>query len=67
MTEKTKGKAKAKAKPETAPLIWVVLTGLNYGDPERRVEAGEEVDDLPAESIDWLVEQGHIRQKEEGE
>lgn len=43
-----------------------VLTGLNYPDPgaedgsEKRAEVGDVVDDLPEDSIDWLLEQGHI-------
>jgi hypothetical protein len=37
-----------------------VLAGMNYGPNEKRAEAGDVVDDLPAESIDWLKEQGYI-------
>jgi hypothetical protein len=33
--------------------------GLDY-PPNRRAEAGEIVDDLPAKSISWLKEQGII-------
>ncbi len=44
--------------------VYIALTGLNYGDPEKRVEAGEEVSDLPAESIEWLIECGAIKPKE---
>ena len=36
-----------------------VLVGLNY-PPDRRVEAGQIVDDLPGKSIKWLTEQGYI-------
>lgn len=36
-----------------------VLVGLNY-PPDRRVEAGQIVDDLPGKSIKWLTEQGLI-------
>lgn len=40
------------------------LTGLNYpsrrGGPEKRVEAGETVTDLPATSVGWLLGQGLI-------
>jgi hypothetical protein len=65
MTEKTKAKSKPKTKAKSEEgTIYVALTGLNYGDPEKRVEPGEEVGDLPAESIDWLLEQGHIKAKE---
>jgi hypothetical protein len=48
----------------TNSTIYIALVGLNYGDPERRVEAGNEVADLPAESIPWLLEQGFIKPKE---
>lgn len=37
---------------------YLVNQGLNYLD--RRVEAGEIVDDIPAKSISWLKEQGII-------
>jgi len=37
-----------------------VLTGMNYGKAETRAEPGDVVDDLPAKSIPWLLEQGHI-------
>lgn len=33
--------------------------GLNY-PPDRRVEAGETVSDLPSKSIKWLREQGLV-------
>lgn len=36
-----------------------VLTGLDY-PPDRRVEAGQIVDDLPGKSVKWLLEQGLI-------
>jgi len=34
-----------------------VLVGLDYGNPSKRVEAGDVVSDLPAKSIGWLSEQ----------
>jgi hypothetical protein len=37
------------------------LNDLTY-PPNRAVSAGEVVDDIPAKSIKWLVEQGHIEQ-----
>jgi hypothetical protein len=37
------------------------LVGLNY-PPDRRVEVGDVVDDIPAKSIKWLVECGAIEQ-----
>lgn len=49
---------------QSPPETFVVVRALTYGDPERRVEAGREVGDLPAESTEWLLEQGHIRRKE---
>lgn len=36
-----------------------VLVGLDY-PPDRRVEAGQIVDDLPGKSIKWLTDQGLI-------
>lgn len=35
-----------------------VLTGLNYRN--RRADPGEVVDDIPARSVRWLLDQGHI-------
>lgn len=40
------------------------LVGLSYGD-DSRVEAGGIVNDLPAESVTWLLEQGQIELVEE--
>ena len=37
------------------------LVGLNY-PPDKRVEVGDVVDDIPAKSIKWLVECGAIEQ-----
>ncbi len=40
-----------------------VLNGLDYPDGtggEKRAEIGDVVTDLPASSIPWLLEQGHI-------
>ncbi|NBO55361.1 MAG: hypothetical protein EBU84_12400 [Actinobacteria bacterium] len=36
------------------------LTGLEYGKPPKRAEAGELVSDIPAGSVKWLLEQGLI-------
>jgi hypothetical protein len=55
---------KKRSSDATESTIYVVLVGLNYGDPEKRVEVGAEVTDLPTESIPWLLEQGYIRPKE---
>lgn len=32
--------------------------GLNYGD--KRVEAGDVVDDIPEDSVEWLLEGNYI-------
>jgi hypothetical protein len=40
--------------------IYKALTGLSYGN--KKVAAGEIVDDVPAKSIKWLREQGLIEQ-----
>ena len=37
-----------------------VLVGINYGKPEKRVEAGDLVDDIPVKSLPWLLEQGIV-------
>lgn len=36
-----------------------VLTGLNY-PPDKRAEIGDVVEDLPAQSVKWLLADGHI-------
>lgn len=38
---------------------YLVKTGLEF-PPDRRVEAGEIIEDIPAKSIKWLREQGMI-------
>lgn len=47
-------------KTHTAPgkPRYRALKGMNYRD--RRVEAGDIVDDLPKDSISWLVEKGVV-------
>lgn len=42
-----------------AAVKYRALVGLSY-PPDRRAEAGDIVDDLPAKSIKWLIEQGAI-------
>jgi hypothetical protein len=39
------------------------LAGLNFevDGQDRRVEPGEVVDDLPAESVKWLLRDGYIK------
>jgi hypothetical protein len=44
--------------------VYIVVNPITYGDPEVRHEAGAEASDIPAGSIPWLLEQGHIRLKE---
>lgn len=51
--------SQAQAEPET----YVAVRPLSYGEPEVRREAGEEVSDLPEQSITWLLAQGHIKLK----
>lgn len=43
-----------------------VKTGLDY-PPNKRAEVGARVSDLPAKSIPWLVEQGHVVLVKDGE
>jgi len=38
------------------------LVGLDYED--KRVEAGEIVDDIPADSVEWLLEGQYIEEVE---
>lgn len=42
-----------------------VLAGLNYPDGKggaKRAEVGAEVDDIPTQSIPWLLADGHIEE-----
>lgn len=41
-----------------------VLNGLSYKG--KRADAGQVVSDLPAKSVRWLLEQGHIEPAGEG-
>ena len=43
-----------------------VLTGMDY-PPDKRVEAGDIVDDLPTKSVGWLLEQGYVETVEAGD
>lgn len=56
---------KNRIKARKGATAYEVLTGLDYGD--RRAEVGDVVSDIPAESIEWLLEQGHIKRVEESE
>ena len=49
------------------PQRYEVLKGLSYYDNRARGEVGDIVDDLPAESIAWLLEQGCIKPVAESE
>lgn len=40
-------------------IQYLCLNGMNYGDIRR--ERGDIVDDIPAQSIDWMLEYGHIQ------
>lgn len=42
------------------PQSYVVVRGINY-PPDRRAEPGETRDDIPAESVAWLLEAGAIK------
>ena len=46
-------------KPRAVKDKYKALVGLSYGD--KRAEAGDTVDDLPKEDIDWLVEGHYIK------
>lgn len=48
---------------QPAAAVYVVVNPIAYGDPEVRHETGTEVSDIPAESIPWLLAQGHIKLK----
>ena len=37
-----------------------ILTGVEFGDPSKRYEAGDVANDIPTKSVSWLVEQGII-------
>lgn len=51
MSDKTKSAPVSDKKPRTK---YKALTGLNYGDT--RLEAGDVVEDLPEDSIGWLLD-----------
>lgn len=37
-----------------------ILTGVEFGNPSKRYEAGDVANDIPTKSVSWLVEQGII-------
>lgn len=41
--------------------MFIVNTGLSYDG--KRAEPGDEVDDIPTESVTWLLERGAITRK----
>lgn len=46
------------------PQRYEVLVGLNYpttDEPDRRAEPNSVVDDIPAQSLKWLLADGLIR------
>lgn len=45
-----------------AKTEYVALTGIDF-PPNKRVEAGEVVSDLPKEAVAWLLESGAIQRK----
>jgi hypothetical protein len=47
---------------KTKPL-YRVLVGIDY-PPHQRAEVGDEVDNIPADSVPWLIEQGVIEKVE---
>lgn len=46
-------------------MRYLAKVGLNYGDPEKRVEPGEVVDDLPETAIDGLLAAGAVEPEEQ--
>jgi len=56
------GEAPRKIVVPSGPFI--AVKGVTYGDPERRIEPGEDASGLPAEDIQWLFEQGCIKPAE---
>lgn len=55
MSDKTHSAPVSGKKPRTE---YKALVGLNYGDT--RVEAGDIVDNIPADSVEWLLESNCI-------
>lgn len=58
MSEEAKEPVVSKEKKPLAKTKYKALVGLNYGD--KRVEADEVVDDIPADSVEWLLEGRYI-------
>ena len=42
-------------------MPYKVLTGLSY-PPNKRAAVGDVIDDIPPNSISWLVNSGHIEE-----
>jgi hypothetical protein len=55
MGEESKGKAEK-------GRMYAVVVGIDYKTPlgEKRANPGDRVDDIPAKSVRWLLEQGAI-------
>ena len=46
-------------------MKYKVLNGISFGETNLEVDEEVDADALPAESIPWLVEQGHIAEVQE--
>jgi hypothetical protein len=51
MSDKTESAPVSDKKPRAK---FRALVGMNYGD--KRVEAGQVVDDIPEDSVEWLLQ-----------
>ena len=60
MSENTESTPVSGKKPRTKKTKYKALVGLNYND--KRVEAGEVVDDIPKDSVEWLLESNCIKE-----
>jgi len=51
-------------KEKPGKRTFVALVGLDYmaGSKPKRLEAGKRADDIPARSVNWLLEQGLIKE-----
>lgn len=58
MSDTTESAPVSDKKPRAKKTQYKALVGLNYGDT--RVEAGEVVNDIPDESLGWLLEGNYI-------
>lgn len=58
MSEDTEKTEVSETKKPRVKAKYRAVVGLNYGDV--RVEAGDVVDDIPEDSLDWLLEGNYI-------